>query len=89
MSYKMPPEGHKARALMGDLAHVAEVLDPANIKKLESFPLARRAANKFFEENPAARAIVKIVMRCDDERWLVSYGPRGGWKKLWNFGKGY
>jgi len=50
--YKMPPEGHKARALMGDLAHVAEILNPANIKKLESFPLARRAAKSFFEENP-------------------------------------
>ena len=89
MSYIMPPEGHKARALMGDLAHVAEILNPANIKKLESFPLAWRAAKSFFEENPCARALIKIVMRCDDERWLVSYGPGGVWRKLWNFGKGY
>lgn len=35
------------------------------------------------------RSSVNIVcLRANDERWLISIGPRGGWKFLWSFGTG-
>lgn len=89
MSYALPLPGHPAREAMGDLATVAEILAPEHAAKLQPVWKHRAAALAFFEANPAARRYNVIVVRMDsDEKWLVSFGRKGGWRKLWNFGTG-
>ena len=91
MSYRLPTIGHPARELMGDIAHVAEVLNPVNVGKLLSTMQARKAAERMFEADTtkAMKRICLIIIRADtDERWLISFGRRGGWRKEWNFGNG-
>jgi hypothetical protein len=87
MGYRIPAIDHPAREAMGDIAHVVEVLAPANVDKLQPFSEVLRAFRNNFPAG--AKAVVGICLREDnDERWLISIGPRGGWKKLWNFGNG-
>jgi hypothetical protein len=76
---------------MGDVATVVETLDPANVSKLPVTWQACRSAREMFEADKtgAMKRVNVIVIRADsDERWLISVGRRGGWKKLWNFGNG-
>jgi hypothetical protein len=91
MSFRLPPVAHPAREAMGDLATLAHTLDPANAASLLSTLQARRSAERTFEADTtgAMRRVCFVVLRADsDERWLISFGRRGGWKKLWNFGNG-
>jgi len=37
---------------------------------------------------PIAKSVNIVCIRANDERWLISVGPRGCWKCLWNFGTG-
>lgn len=88
MSFPLPPHSHPAREAMGDIAHLVEVLAPANVGKLPCFREAVAKARRQIAETPAVRAINIVCLRADDERWLVRVGRRGGWKRLWNFGTG-
>lgn len=91
MSFRLPTAGHTARELMGDVADVARTLDPANAGKLITTLQARGAAARMFEGDTtkAMRRVCFIVLRADsDERWLISFGRQGGWRKEWNFGTG-
>lgn len=89
MSYPLPPATHKARELLGDMAWVAKQLDPANASKLPAIWQARRQALDSMEAQPAIRRMAYIVVRADtDEKWLVTFGRKGGWRKEWNFGTG-
>jgi hypothetical protein len=91
MSFALPPLAHPARELMGDLATLAHTLDPANVAALLSTLQARRAAERTFEADTsrAVRRVAFVVLRADsDERWLITFGRRGGWRKEWNFGNG-
>lgn len=86
--FKLPTQDHPARAML-DIAHVAEVLNPANIAKLLTTQQARMAALRAMDADKAIRRINYIIIRQDsDERWLISIGRKGGWRKLWNFGTG-
>lgn len=89
--FKLPPEGHKARELMGDMCALIEMLDPKNAHKLEPVYRLRSKAFAMFADDTtgAMRRIAMITMRYDTgERWLVTFGRKGGWKKEWNFGTG-
>jgi hypothetical protein len=86
MSFRLPLTNSPAHEAMGDLAHVAEVLNPTNITKLPCFGEALRKLRRDFPVG--AKSVNLICLRADDERWLISVGPRGGWKKIWNFGTG-
>ena len=89
MGFPLPLPGSKARELMGDIETVVEALAPANVSKLPDFRQAVRQGQKTIEaSNGAIKSVAYICLRADDERWLVSVGPKGGWKKVWNFGKG-
>lgn len=88
MSYLLPPAGTEAREMMGDLAHVAEVLHPANFHRLVCFREALIQGRRTAAE-PGVKRVNLICLRHDDERWLISVGKRGGWRKVWNFGKGH
>ena len=86
--FHLPAANHPTREALGDIAHVAELLAPANAGKLPDFAEAVRAGRRTIEANPAASRVNIICMRANDERWLISVGKRGGWRKLWNFGTG-
>lgn len=89
MSFLLPPASHPAREMLGDMVSLAETLNPANSASLLSTLQARRAAERAFEADAtgAMRRICFVIIRADnDERWLISFGKRGGWRKEWNFG---
>lgn len=88
--FHLPPQDHKAREAMGDMAHVAEVLNPANLgKMLVTWQAVREARRMFDGDGIKPARVFFIILRGDsDERWLISVGPRGGWRKEWNFGNG-
>lgn len=89
MSFRLPTADHPARELMGDVSTVAETLHPANVGMLLSTMQARRNSERFFDGCKAARRVCYIIIRAEsDERWLISFGRRGGWRKEWNFGTG-
>lgn len=89
MSFRLPLSGTPAREACGDMATLAAILNPANIGKMPVTWQARKSAVAFLEANPAAKRVNTVVIRAEnDERWLISFGPRGGWKKVWNFGTG-
>jgi hypothetical protein len=91
MSFRLPLAGSAAREMMGDVVTVAETLNPANAAKLLTTLQARNAAARMFEADTtkAMKRVCFIVIRADsDERWLISFGRRGGWRKEWNFGTG-
>ena len=86
--FALPTINHPARELMGDIAHVAEVLNPENVGRLPDFAEAVRNARRTLDGCKAAKSVNCICIRGDDERWLIQVGKRGGWKRLWNFGRG-
>ena len=86
--FALPLSGSPEREAMGDIAHVAEVLNPANVAKLPTFRQAVLAAKRTLRGAPSARSVSAICLRANDERWLISVGRRGGWKRVWNFGTG-
>ncbi len=86
--FALPTFGSPAREAMGDIAHVAEVLNPANIHRLPDFRSALASARKTLADAPMARAVNIICLRADDERWLIRVGRKGGWTRVWNFGSG-
>ena len=87
MSFKLPPQNHKARELVGDMAWLAEQLNPANAVKLPAIHQAVSMARRYFEAEPNARRICYVIIKYDTaERWLITVGRKGGWRKEWNFG---
>jgi hypothetical protein len=88
MSFRLPTADHPAREYLGDMSYLAEVLHPGNVHLLPDFASALRTARKHAAVLPAGSRVNTVCLRADDERWLISVGPRGGWKKLWNFGTG-
>lgn len=89
VGFKLPPQDHKARTLMGDMAALVVTLDPANAVKLPTTMQARRSALAMMDGDKAIRSVNSVIIRQDTaDRWLVSFGRKGGWKKVWNFGNG-
>lgn len=88
MGFSLPSLGTPAREAMGDIAHIAEILNPARVSELLSFPNAIRAAKEAFAFAPGIKKVNIVCLRANDECWLISVGPRGGWKLVWNFGNG-
>lgn len=88
MSFPLPPASSPARELI-DLASIAEILAPANVAKLQPIWQARKGALAMIEADSAIKRVAMVIVRADsDERWLVTFGRRGGWRKMWNFGTG-
>lgn len=89
MSFPLPASGSRARAALGDLSHVAEVLNPANSSRLELLPHAVASARSTIEGSPAAQSVNVICFDpSGDRRLLVSVDREGGFEILWNFGDG-
>ena len=88
--FHLPPQTHKARELMGEMSTLVEQLNPKNAGKLVPVWKALRSAREIFEKSSLKPSrICFVVIRLDsEERWLISVGPKGGWRKEWNFGNG-
>ncbi len=91
--FAIPTEGTAARELMGDIAHVAELLSPANRLKLPTFGEALRKGRRFMETADKATSRVTFVCygNCNVPKQygriiLLSVGKRGGFRKEWDFG---
>ena len=87
MSHALPPQGHPAREMFAveDLVAIAtRQVDPIDLQR------AKFAAKRYFAAaSPAARRVVYIIMRSDnDQLELISVGRRGGHKVEWRFGGG-
>lgn len=86
--FHLPTTNHPARQLI-DVAHIAQILNPANADKLLPIWKARNVALATLETSPAASRVSIVIVCADtDEKWLVSFGRKGGWRKEWNFGTG-
>lgn len=86
--FNIPTEGSKARKLI-DMQPVAEILNPVNASKLLTTLQVRKSAEAMFKADKAIKRVCFIVIRAEnDQRWLISFGRRGGWRKEWNFGTG-
>lgn len=89
MSFPLPPQGSAAREMMGEVSAIAEILAPQNVSKLPVTWQAKKQAAAMFAASKAVKRVCFVVLRAEsDERWLISIGPRGGWRKEWNFGTG-
>ena len=88
MSFSLPLPGTFARAILDDMgmAYVVDLLHPAKVGELPEFGRAIRSIPRNFPKG--AKSVLSLCLRMDDERWLIQVGPRGGWKKVWNFGTG-
>lgn len=86
VGFILPPVGHIARE-MAPVEYLVEALDRKNLHRLPDFAAARRSVREHFPKG--AKSVCILCLRGDDERWLIEVGPRGGWKKVWNYGRGY
>lgn len=92
--FAIPTEGTKARELMGDISHVAELLHPDNRHKLPSFGEALRKGRRYMAEagkSGASRVVFVCYGNCNVPSQygriiLLSVGRRGGFRKEWTFG---
>src|SRR5262245_25015196 len=86
-----PPADRPPREMMGYVATLTITLNPANIGRLLTTPQALRNAREMFaaDTTKAMSRVNFVIVRMDTaERWLISVGPKGGWRKEWNFGNG-
>jgi hypothetical protein len=59
-----------------------------NWKELPTFNPTLNSARKHAREQRrnGVKEVFCIAMRANSHIWLFRVGPRGGWKKLWDFG---
>ena len=86
MSLALPLSSSPLRQLF-DVAHLAEMAAPENRFRLATLKDAKASARRTFEAaGRAARGVHAIYLAADGSLVLAYFGPRGGFRKLWNFG---
>ena len=68
-----------------ELRSLFQTMDLVEWKTLPTFRTAIMACRNVFSDSAVRRAH-SVCIRANGEIWLISVGPKGGWKKLWNFG---
>jgi len=68
-----------------DLREVIDVNMLANYRDLPSFGQALAGCRRTVQAEDV-HSVTAIAMRASGDIWLFRVGPRGGWKRLWNFG---
>lgn len=70
---------------------VREAFEVADLaaRRWDTFAASKAAALRMLKAQPAASRVFCLVIRADDEIQLVSFGPRGGHRVEWRFGKSY
>lgn len=84
----LPSSTSPLRSLF-DVAELAVNAAPGNRQNMPTFRDARLKAPAFFADEPAAQSLHAVVARADGQLWLVRFGRKGGWRRLWNFGQLY
>jgi hypothetical protein len=82
MAHQLPPRGTELRDMI-DL----DMLVAIGTRQVlpATFAEAKRGARESMRRNPDIRSVQCICMRADGSLRLVSFGPRGGVRDLWNF----
>lgn len=82
--HHLPPADHAAREMfdISDLVAIGTGAErPATLQ--EALHSARQT---FASSMPGlVRRVMFIVRKADDALWLISVGPKGGWRKEWEF----
>lgn len=68
---------------------IREAFDVADLaaKRWVTLPNAKFSASRMFAESKGIAAINSLVLRANGDLHLMQFGPRGGKKSLWNFGR--
>jgi hypothetical protein len=77
MSLSLPT----ANSSLRDLFNVADLVE---WRALPNFRQALASAGDMIASGADSAQVV--CRRADGQVWLVKVGPKGGWKRLWNFG---
>lgn len=64
-----------------------EIADMRALRRFVTFREAHLDAERAMRNDPSIRSMHTVCLRADGELWLVRFGPRGGWKREWNFGQ--
>ena len=85
MSLSLPPSSSTLRTFF-DVAHLAEIASPANRAKLCTFRQAITSARAFLAAERSTKEVNTICICADGSLQLIRVGPKGGVRRLWNFG---
>ena len=86
MSFRLPPSDSPIRDLFA-IEDVAAMADPAERAKLPDFRGLVRSLQDFVLNDERVESACGLCWRADGSLWLVRVGSRGGWSKVWNFGR--
>lgn len=81
----LPSSSSPLRALI-DVAALAEMAAPENRSKLRTLRDAINSARAFLSAEPTAREVNAVCVTADGHLRLIRIGPKGGIKRLWDFG---
>lgn len=79
MAFKLPPPDHQ----------IWTTIDRQCLERWRELPGFRRAltvAREFIAEDKAVHSLQVLCLRANGEVWLIWVGPKGGWRRRWNFG---
>jgi hypothetical protein len=69
-----------------EVSHLAEIASPANRAKLPTFRMAATSARQHMGADQTIKAVHSICLCADGSLRLIRFGPKGGVKRVWNFG---
>jgi hypothetical protein len=75
----LPPRNSEIREMF-DMMDLAE-------KRWTTYAESRKAARSTFEKTKGIKSVNTLTIRADGSIHLIKWGPRGGKKIVWNFGK--
>lgn len=83
---RLPPEGHPVRDVV-DIAYIL-ALTPQSALTLPIIPKARAMARDAFKDLPLGTRMYNLLaIGADDRVLLLGFGPHGGYRVRWNFGR--
>jgi hypothetical protein len=82
MSFSFPTAGTEKHEIVGREAEDTI----ANWRALPTMLTAKCGAIRTIENNPMIAGVYSMVLMADDSVSLFLFGPRGGRKKVWDFG---
>lgn len=83
---RLPPANSIVRTLI-DIDHLAETCALNNRSKLPTFREALSNCRTTMAADRGVRSMTSLAYRANGELWLIRVGCRGGWSRVWNFGR--
>lgn len=70
-------------------SEISAMFDMDAITNFSNLPFFNQALNNGQKaaNQPMVKSVNCLCVRSNGEVWLIEVGPKGGWKRLWNFGK--